>query len=582
MRNAKVLAAASLLALVVTLPPAHAAAPPASPDDGASLVASPKWGAADHHRYAVRCLVHGRTFARAAQHAREATRRRPEKYEHHLVLACALASRYASIGFAFSLNEQVEGARRQYPERHRKWEESRRRTLEAGGTFGDPEPEEPGRDLAFSAKDDSKPLGPRAAVRAEMARLRTEAAPAFDAALARARTPAERAEVENARGYALILLGMYGIAEEVAAGPHVDPYAEPPAEAMSRFRQGLIGGLRALERAVEEEPGNAVWHESLGFAREMLRHNADELRGAPVPGPDAPKAPRFPSVESAWEAYDASLRLNARNAPLWLKRAQREKEKQAGRDAVHACLAAAAKADPANALYRYESAAFEFESLPFAEYRIALNLARMREQGREVRQTPERERKECEAVERATAPQTLAAAAKALRSLEWGNAAPRVSLGRHAAPVPKMLEHAWSYAGALFLQNAAPATSETNLATAVTGYAQALAASGNVPGALRAVDSLRTMGEKMMGAWPVRDERPGSGEVDLALSGRYAVVSSFAARAAVLRRAGDAEGAARVEADRAAFEARVREWEAARKAAGGSEWERIYGGHSAS
>lgn len=577
-------AAAALFALLAS--PATGRPAPAAPP---SPVANPKWGPDDHHQYAVRCLIHGRTFARAALHAEEAARREPEKYSHHLTLASALVSRHAALGFTFAMNENLAAERRAYPAQRAEWEQKRREAEAKGETHYEEAPPEPPA-LPFPARDDGKPMpASREAVGAEMGRLRADAVAAFERARGAARTPAEQAEVAHARGWGLALLNIYGMVEATVALPPAEAENGPPPSVVAGLGAGMRGALRSLERATELAPDNAAYHESLGCVREVMKElgqeaGGNDVKGAakPAPGAADDHAPAAPTAETAWEAYDAALRLAPRNAPLWLKKAWREREKApADREAVRACLAAAAKADPANALYRYALAAFEFEAVPFAEYRITVNLARMRSEGREVRRTPEQDGRDREAVAKATSEEGRVAGAQALRALEWGNAAPRAVAVRYRPPVPKTLAHAWSYMGAFLSSNTAPSVGETVLAGGVAGYAYALAGADDMPGAVRALDSLRAMGEKLLGEWPVRDAKPDSGEVGVASSGRYAVGTALGTRARILRQAGDTDGAARAQAAWDAFEARAQEWLAARKAAARSRWEEAYAGRPA-
>jgi tetratricopeptide (TPR) repeat protein len=564
-------------ALLLALPaPPGPETPPAAP---VSPVAAPGWKAEDHYRYAVRCLVNGRTYERAAEHLREACRLAPENADYRLALACACTARHVSLSMAFFAQTNVDEARRRYPEARAAYEAAAKKSKERGERIVAVEPEPPPpADFTVPCRDDGKPPPASREVLADrLAALRREALSSFDRARELARTAAAptRAEVERARGWATFLLNFVGAATERAVRQPAGKEREADYDESTALR-GVRVALRSLERGTELAPEDADSWELLGCLREILSANG----GIPAPDPKPSgvadggddREPEQPTSESTWAAYDRALALNKRNAPLWFKRAWYERNKAGqdeakGRAAALPYLQAAAKADPANALYRFEIAALQFDATPFLLTDMAATNARLRDKGTPPYSTPEFEERLRRALEEGKKDASRAAGREALRSLEWGNTAPAAALVRHRAPVPKLLAAAWAEVGVFMERNTAPTTSEATLAAAVSGYANAVAESGDRTEAERAARDLIAAGEKLMGDWPVRDRGRMTGEVDLARSGRFLVTSGYRLLVEVRRRMGDADGAAQAETQKATVDARLGEWRAAVDAA---------------
>jgi len=522
-----------------------------------ALFAAPSPAASDPYEAGVLLLKSGRWFERAALRFGEAAKKDPNDFRVPLAKGCAHASRAAALAHAALFASFLTTYRKEYPTILAGWE-AVQKNLD-GDNPGNPRPELPSPDFVFRTKDDNRPFRLTLdEADAQFAAQSAEANAAWDAALALARTPPEKAEVEYTRGWGRRLLARHDkfldflrqMRAQIASD-RTDEFVftpkAPPQDAARRPKP-----LEDLEAATRDDPENALYWQSLGDAvggyvgwiADTAPMGAGNITG---------EAAVVADTNRAITAYQRALVLRPRDASLWYH-VSRLLLRQSGANGVGGAppapepaldaLRNAARADPQNAFAPYQLAAFGFKKVTYGR---VLGFG-----------ADQREEKLAEVAGAANEDSRKTARA-ALVDIERGNRAARYVVPVYSPAVPRLLRAAWGY-GRYFegYHNAdfSAGNRLRELARAACGYALVSVRENKTGEAVRACRAVIGMGLVMAGDWPAEERTPDSGEVLTAMTGSAVVAVGYDTLQQVYEQAGDREGAARAAAERDTFRRR--------------------------
>jgi hypothetical protein len=236
----------------------------------------------------------GNNLNKAIERLETAVRREPGNADYRSALACAYASRFASVAVAAKQSEAFENLSSGHRFLMKEWTEGQKDPTNR--LFGLPEPVAPPSPATL---DDGQVFtldGP--ATRKELLRLGHRAVDGFDRAreLAGDRPKADRARLEYARGWGLFSLRHFGegwvmdvrpAGQENANRTETGPLAIPPADVVDSFRRcismdsdgpDLVDYEYSL--ALAHAPKLLSWYAGLAGAREELSHSSEEIKAA--------------------------------------------------------------------------------------------------------------------------------------------------------------------------------------------------------------------------------------------------------------------------------------------------------------
>lgn len=409
------------------------------------------------YKQAVLRLHEGHFFEAAMRELSEAVRQDPTNPAYHRALGDAEADRAGSLAYAAWTTDMLLNAREQYPIDLDAWQEAQKDPQ--SDDYGQPPPTRP-PDYQFQTKDDLHYLrltGKQAVVR--IGELGRAAQAEWKQSITLAKTPGERAEMENAQGWGLLFL--VRLLERTGYPAKKIPGAPTRDDA-----------VKAFTAAVKDAPDKAEYWQGLGDA---YPYDSDDKSHA----------------EPILAAYGRALALGVRDPALRFRLFQIQRDEHP-KEAL-ATLRAAAASDPGNALLQWLLSEALFQQVHYGDVsnqtqgtaaeRAQALVARDNDADRQVAQ-------------------------EALAALERGLTARDYYVPIYRPSVPKTLRRAWDYwnfweditAGA-FAQSARM----RNLARNAAGYADVAAREGNFGQAERAARDCIAVGLRLAGDWPLRD-----------------------------------------------------------------------------
>src|SRR5579884_3066305 len=201
-------------------------------------------------------LVRGMWYERAAAQLKEAIRQEPRNPDYHLALGCAYADRAASIGYAASYAAMHNDEVAQYPKELDDWEKGQ--SDPTNYEYHTDRPLPPPAFVAYT-KDDLKLYTLTSAqTSSQLQELAKQAEAEWTKAIALCPDRKARASAEYVQGWGLSLLSGYrNGAVDYESGAQSPALSGMPTQ---------DDAAKAFEAAVKDDPGNAVYWQSLGDA----------------------------------------------------------------------------------------------------------------------------------------------------------------------------------------------------------------------------------------------------------------------------------------------------------------------------
>lgn len=444
----------------------------------------PGESAAQCYADAVDNLNHGTWFERAIVQLKEAIRQEPKNEDYHLALGCAYTDRAASIAYAAGYAEFYKGDGDQYKQSLASWTKD-----QSDPTSDDYQKPPPVPPPAFNSytKDDWKwfTLTPEQ-TKARLVDLAGEAKSEFAQAVALSKSPADQAKAEYEEGWALDMLAMDSIVfVDYYFATQVDN-AQQPIAGMPKPQDVLA----TFARATTDDPGNAIYWESLG---DVLDPHA-QLIPSSESSISIPPVPALKGMTSD-QAFRKALALDPKNALLWWYIAQFE----VGSDPAKAVpdLKQAIAAEQNNAFPMYILAEAELEQTNYINNHL------------EDANVVQKDFAATEKVDRDMAAtltdQDRKLASDAIFWVEQGNEAAFCSYPIYRPLVPRALSVAfgWMYRTRILF----PALSKQRaLARDLCGYADVCALQGDLTAAFNVDQDIVAMGKRMVGDWSMQED----------------------------------------------------------------------------
>jgi tetratricopeptide (TPR) repeat protein len=531
------------------------------------------------YRWATDHLISGLWYERAIAQLKAGLDKDPQNMQYHLALGCAEADRAASIGYALTWRGTLTAMQGVYPMEIDMWEKGQKDPKNP--EYGMPKPQPPPKFDVWT-KDDYKQIKMTdAEANARIAELSKAAKDEWTQAIALCKTPQDKAMAEYVQGWGLRLLSRQG------GG------AFPMAAEMAQMfgMASNSDALKSLEAATKDDPGTAVYWQSVGDALYNDPEFADLISTFMPTGTPTP-ADAKPGDITALDAYRQSLKIDSGN-PMLLYRVSLLEAKDDPKQAL-ADLKLAASGDPANSYMAYQAASWEFKQSKFAGAFNLLDIIKTATQSAEKSQvtsspspasppsdtstgndqisvqvsgvipgstdsTPattadgapsfpdaaEVAKKGAEAYQDEDS-RNLAMEAVAL--IEQGNSASTYHTPIYLPAVPKMMAVAWGYGNQMNIDPGG-ALDTMQMAMGACQFAEAAGQAGDVDDATRAARAVISMGLKMLNG-----SMAGSKDITGLGMGTGIAAMGYDALEKIYQATGDQDMASQVKAESDAFQ----------------------------